>query len=82
MGINNKISNSKELEKKLGEAHEELTKAHACQTDILQLEANDQFIPYSALFGHAQDTLMTAKSELLLVEKMLPIMKRIGDQYG
>lgn len=77
LSTNNKTNDYSGLEEKILKAHTELAKAHACQTDILQLEANEQDIPYSALFGHAQDTLMTAKSELLLVEKMLPIFKKM-----
>ncbi|OFM68511.1 hypothetical protein HMPREF3026_00845 [Lactobacillus sp. HMSC073D04] len=60
-------------------AHLELTEAHSHQTDMIQLEANGDFIPYSTLFGHAQDTLMTIQSEMLLAEKITEIEKKHGD---
>lgn len=60
------------------QARSELTLAHNQQTDILQIEANGGTIPYSVLFIHAQDTLMTIQSELLLIEKFVPIINKLG----
>lgn len=59
-------------------AKKELTTAHNQQTEMLQREANDEKIPFSVLFIHSQDTLMTIQSELLLVERLIPILRRIG----
>lgn len=64
-----------DLSKQMSEARKEITQAHQQQTDMLQKEASGEFIPYSVLFGHAQDTLMTIQSELTLVEKLLPVIK-------
>lgn len=67
-----------EIEELLEQARQELTIAHNKQTDMLQREANGDVIPYSVLFMHAQDTIMTVQSELLIVEKLIPIIKRRG----
>lgn len=67
------------LNNKLEEAHKEITVAHKNQTDILQREANGDFIPYSVLFGHAQDTLMTIQSELIMAEKLLPAFRKLKE---
>jgi len=61
----------------LKQAHVEITEAHSHQTDMIQKEANDNFIPFSVLFSHAQDTLMTIQSELLITEKLVAIVNRL-----
>lgn len=63
----------------LKEAHAEITEAHVHQTDMIQKEANGDFIPFSVLFSHAQDTLMTIQSELLIAEKLVTIVARLED---
>lgn len=55
----------------------EIVIAHGLQTDTLQMEANGQNIRYSPLFCHAQDTLMTAQSELLISEHLLKIISKL-----
>lgn len=69
------FSQSKQM---LEEAHEEIVKAHGLQTQTLQMEANGQNIRYSTLFCHAQDTLMTAQSEILLGEHLYRLFSKIN----
>ncbi|CAM4247064.1 PTS system, cellobiose-specific IIA component [Weissella hellenica] len=64
---------SEELIKK---AHEEVVIAHGLQTDTLQLEASGEQIRYSTPFCHAQDTLMTAQSEILIGEHLVKLFKK------
>lgn len=54
-----------------------ITQAHRTHTDILQQEANDISIPYSVLFNHAQDTLMTVQSEQLILRQVLHLTKTL-----
>ncbi|WP_312473669.1 PTS lactose/cellobiose transporter subunit IIA [Neobacillus sp.] len=59
------------------QANDEIVTAHKAQTNTLQLEAEGIDIPYSPLFGHAQDTLMTVKSELNIMREIIKLYKRI-----
>ncbi|AIS59338.1 PTS lactose/cellobiose transporter subunit IIA [Listeria ivanovii] len=61
-------------------AKKEIVIAHGLQTDTLQLEASGNQIRYSTLFCHAQDTLMTAKSEILIGEHILRLFKKMNEQ--
>jgi len=56
-------------ELKIREAKELITKAHKVQTDRIQGETRGEKSEYSLLFAHAQDTLMTINSEILLTNK-------------
>jgi PTS system cellobiose-specific IIA component len=58
-------------------ANDEIVTAHRAQTNTLQLEAEGIDIPYSPLFGHAQDTLMTVKSEMNVMREIIKLYKRI-----
>lgn len=74
--------NFEQVDKLIIAAHKELALAHAQQTSMIQLEAKGKLIPYSVLFVHSQDTLMTIQSELILIERLVPIIHRIGgDKY-
>ena len=57
------------------EARREVVVAHGLQTDTLQLEASGEQIRYSTLFCHAQDTLMTAQSEILIGEHLVKLFE-------
>ncbi len=61
-------------------ANQEFVEAHRAQTETLQKEAEGIEIPYSALFGHAQDTLMTVKSEYSLVKEIIKLYKRLDEK--
>lgn len=57
----------------VSEAQGEITQAHKVHTDHIQAEAGGVETPYSLLFTHAQDTLMTAYSEFRLIKKLMPL---------
>lgn len=64
-------------------ASQEITRAHKTQTETLQKEAEGITIPYSPLFGHAQDTLMTVMSEINIMKEIIKIYQKIGgEQHG
>lgn len=58
-------------------ANDEIATAHKAQTNTLQKEAEGVDIPYSPLFGHAQDTLMTVKSEMNIMREIIKIYKKL-----
>ncbi|MBO0458926.1 PTS lactose/cellobiose transporter subunit IIA [Enterococcus hulanensis] len=59
-------------------ARKEVVVAHGLQTDTLQLEASGEQIRYSTLFCHAQDTLMTAQSEILIGEHLVRLFEKFS----
>lgn len=67
-----------EAEELMQSASKEITLAHKSQTETLQKEAEGIDIPYSPLFGHAQDTLMTVMSEINMMKEMIKIYQKIG----
>ncbi|MBL3715902.1 PTS lactose/cellobiose transporter subunit IIA [Lactococcus garvieae] len=62
------------------EANDELIAAHRAQTSTLQKEAEGIEIPYSSLFGHAQDHVMTVKTEHNLVKEIIKLYKRLEEK--
>ena len=64
----------------LKEAKKEITQAHAAQTEIIQNEASGKTYPYSLLFTHAQDTLMTINSEYRMASDMIDIIHLIKNR--
>lgn len=71
---NGDFDQADELMKK---ANEEIVMAHKAQTNTLQKEAEGIEIPFSPLFGHAQDTLMTIKSEMNIMREIIKLYKKI-----
>lgn len=67
-----------EAEELIQSAHKEVVIAHGLQTDTLQMEASGEQIRYSTLFCHAQDTLMTAQSEILISEHMVRLFRNFS----
>lgn len=63
-----------QAERLFAQAEEEITRAHKTQTEVIQQEAAGQEYPYSLLFVHAQDTLMTIQSELRLSREMKDLL--------
>ena len=59
------------------QANDEVVEAHRAQTSTLQKEADGVEIPYSPLFGHAQDTLMTVKTEINLMKEIIKIYRNL-----
>lgn len=56
-------------------AQADMTRAHQLHTTEIQAEAKEGAAPYSMLFAHAQDTLMTAYSEFRLMKKVMPLLE-------
>lgn len=69
--------------KDMEEAQTEIRKAHKMQTDAIQAECSGEPSEYSVLFAHAQDTLMTINSEIIMAKQMIKIFqsyeKRIAE---
>ena len=63
-------------------ARKEVVVAHGLQTETLQMEASGEQIRYSTLFCHAQDTLMTAQSEILIGEHMVRLFRKFAAKYN
>lgn len=59
------------------EANKEIIIAHKAQTKTLQKEAEGVEFPFSPLFAHAQDTLMTVKSEMNVMREIIKLYKRL-----
>lgn len=53
--------------------------ANELMNDTLQMEASGNQIRYSTLFCHAQDTLMTAQSEILIGEHMVRLFQNLAE---
>ena len=59
-----------QFKESLDDANKLIVQAHTAQTQVIQklIEINDEV--YSILFSHAQDTVMTVKSEYEMLTKM------------
>ena len=60
-------------------ANKALSVAHDSQTSFLQREASGEKIDVSILFVHCQDHLMTAISEISLIERIIDLTKKVND---
>ena len=58
-------------------AQDKVRDAHRIHTDCIQAAAAGEYLPYSMLFTHAQDTLMTVNSEFRLVKKLATVFESI-----
>lgn len=65
------------VKEKLCAAKKEITEAHRIQTAMIQNTIMNENQPASLLFTHAQDTLMTINSELLMVKHMLKLYEKL-----
>ena len=59
----------------LKEAQNKITVAHRVQTNAIQDESAGNESSYSVLFTHAQDTLMTINSEIIIAKQMIKIFE-------
>ncbi len=59
----------------LKEAQIKIGAAHKVQTDAIQGESAGDASSYSILFTHAQDTLMTINSEIVIAKQMIKIFE-------
>lgn len=61
---------AKEAKEQLKKADEEIAQAHHIQTDCIQGAIAGEEFEYNVLFAHAQDTLMTIYSEIMLAKQL------------
>lgn len=66
----------------LAGAREDLVTAHKAQTAVVQGEARGEVQPYSVLFTHAQDVLMTAMSEESLVSRFVGVFETLSERIA
>ncbi len=52
-----------------------IAQAHASQTDIIQKEAGGHDYPYSILFAHAQDTMMTIDLQIRISSQLIDVIE-------
>lgn len=57
----------------LKEADDKIAEAHHIQTDCIQGAIAGEEFAYNVLFAHAQDTLMTIYSEIMMAKQMRKI---------
>lgn len=66
-----------EIKEKLAEAKKEITKAHIIQTEMIQSTIMEEDVKTTLIFTHAQDTLMTINSEVLMVNSMIKLYRKL-----
>ena len=59
----------------LADAQVVLRPAHQAHTDVIQAEAGGSEITSTALFSHAQDTMMATDSEIRMTKRLLPVFR-------
>jgi|SRR5699024_375988 len=64
--------------KSMEEAEKLITKAHISQTEVIQGFASGKEFPANFLFIHAQDTLMTIKSELNMFTELISVLEQLN----
>lgn len=69
-----------EAEARLAQAKKQMSVAHSAQTETIQEEARGKAVPYSTLFTHAQDHLMTVMSEWNIARNLLKISKSFDER--
>jgi PTS system cellobiose-specific IIA component len=62
----------------MNEAYDFINLAHTSQTEVIQNEAGGKSYDLSLLFVHAQDTLMTIKSELSFASDVIDLVEMIN----
>lgn len=73
------IGDYEEADELLKKAKESIEIAHNSQTDLLQKEAAGEKTEVTVLFVHAQDHLMTAITEMNLIEQIIDLRKIVND---
>ncbi len=71
------LINDPKIEEYLEKAATEIEAAHNTQTTIIQREARGEPIQFSMLMTHAQDSLMTAMSELHMTRRLIRVMRAL-----
>lgn len=73
-------SNIESAKNYLKEADKKITEAHKIQTNQIQDEVRGKKGEYSLLFAHAQDTMMTVNSEILLTKSFAKIFEAYDER--
>lgn len=73
-----KEGNFENVEEYLKNAKNELNEVHGVQTELLTAEANGEGCSAPIILIHAQDHLMTAMSEINLVEELIICNREIN----
>jgi PTS system cellobiose-specific IIA component len=66
-----------EARKKLKDAKECIRLAHVSQTEVIQNETRGKAYQPCLLFTHAQDTIMTINSEVILTEQLIDLFDAV-----
>lgn len=67
-------------EQRMANSQRELSAAHKIQTELIQAEAAGRPTPLGLLMVHAQDHLMTAMSEQLLIQEIIDLYRRLQER--
>jgi PTS system cellobiose-specific IIA component len=62
------------------EADAEIAQAHHVQTDCIQGAIAGEEFAYNVLFAHAQDTLMTIYSEIMLAKQLTNMYEQLDER--
>lgn len=74
-----KAGNFEEAEHKLAQAEEAIVMAHRAQTDIIQTEmSGEAHYELCVVFIHAQDTLMTIRSEVNMAKEFVALYQVVA----
>lgn len=65
-----------ELSGIIAKVEEEILEAHKCHTQLIQKAASEMNLVPTVLFTHAQDTLMSAESELFFIKTISYYIKQ------
>lgn len=69
--------NDPKIDEYLEKADTEIEAAHNTQTTVIQREARGEPIQFSMLMTHAQDSLMTAMSELHMTRRFIKVIRAL-----
>lgn len=67
---------------KLKAGQAELTEAHKAHFEYIQKEANGEELPFSILFMHAEDQLMTTELLKTMGEEMMVLHEKVNELEG
>ncbi|MCI4128689.1 PTS lactose/cellobiose transporter subunit IIA [Bacillus haynesii] len=67
-------------EELLEKANKDIVASHKLQTETVQKEARGEEPIFSLLFAHAQDTLMTVKSEYEIAKRLVRVFRRLDEK--
>jgi len=69
------------IDELLKSADDEILAAHLTQTKLIQREAKGEQFMYSLLLAHAQDSLMTAMTEVHITKRIIDLFRVFATQY-